>query len=264
MARGPPAADRPALFGSLTALEESMRMSNAGGFLGLGLAAAIALWGASRAAASEPLPTSAEHVATPGRSVAADETADAIVLNPANLSGLPAPELRWTWVKCPDTVVKVGCGHSWEAGTPLFWGLSTALRVDLVQPPWGGGAGEGLGFPYRGDDFVWVTWGLSSKLGENASVGVSLDRSYSKNEALDGLFGVTAALSFRPAPSFGLALVARDFNRPRSELLAPMLPQSSDSLPVLDARFVAARPFAQRADATLKSASRANIGRGPG
>src|SRR5580698_9154609 len=76
------------------------------------------LVGASLARA-EPLPTSAEHVETPGRSVASDDTAQAIVLNPANLAFLPGPELRWTWVYCPPDTVKVGCGHAWEAATPL-------------------------------------------------------------------------------------------------------------------------------------------------
>lgn len=104
-----------------------MRPARAIGLLGLG--AAVGLW-ATSARASEPLPTSAEHVATPGRSVAADDTTDAIVLNPANLAFLPGPEARWTWVDCPDNAVKVGCGHAWEVGTPLIFGLSTALRVD--------------------------------------------------------------------------------------------------------------------------------------
>ena len=59
-----------------------------------------------------PMPTrcrlSAEHVATPGRSVASDDTGDAIVLNPANLAWLPGAELRWTWVYCPNDAAKVG------------------------------------------------------------------------------------------------------------------------------------------------------------
>ena len=58
-------------------------------------------------ALADPLPTSAEHIATPGRSVAADDTSDAIVLNPANLAWLPAPEARWTWVNCPDEAIMI-------------------------------------------------------------------------------------------------------------------------------------------------------------
>ncbi|MGH7297669.1 MAG: hypothetical protein ACRELB_22215, partial [Polyangiaceae bacterium] len=116
----------------------------------------VLAWGS--VAQSDPLPTSAEHVETPGRSVASDDTADAIVTNPANVAFLPAPELRWTWVYCPDDVEKVGCGHAWEAATPLLFGLATGLRVDLVQPPWNGppDGGSGVGFPFRGNDYVWL------------------------------------------------------------------------------------------------------------
>lgn len=217
-----------------------MRLTGRAGVAGTGLLALLAT--APSARASEPLPTSAEHVATPGRSVASDETTEAIVLNPANLAWLPAPEFRWTWVQCGDDVVKVGCGHAWEAGTPLWFGLATALRVDLVRPPWGG-FGQGVGFPYRGDDFVWITWGLAGKLGDHASFGISLERSYSRNSWVDGIFGVSAALSWRPNTHFGFSAVARDFNRPRSGVLPPMLPQSSDALPILDGRYAVAASF---------------------
>src|SRR5579859_1976148 len=124
-------------------------------------------------ARADPLPTSAEHVATPGRSVASDDTADAIVLNPANLGWLPAGELRWTWVNCPDDAIKVGCGMDWEGATPLPFGLATGLRVDLVEPPWGGPDSEGIGFPYRGSNYAWITWALALKLWDRASFGMS-------------------------------------------------------------------------------------------
>src|SRR5580704_206145 len=117
-------------------------------------------------ASADPLPRSAEHIATPGRSVAADDTGDALVLNPANLAWLPASEARWTWVRCPNDAVKVGCGHSLELSTPLPFGLATSLRADLVQPPWGAPLSEGVGFPFRGNDFTWITWGLAAHLGE--------------------------------------------------------------------------------------------------
>ncbi len=167
-------------------------------------------------AEADPLPLNAAHVETPGRSVASDETADAIVVNPANLAFLPAAELRWTWVYCPDSTEKVGCGHAWEVATPLFFGLSTGLRIDLVQPPWGGDPGVGVGFPFRGNDLVWATWALAAKMGDTASFGFSVDHSYSPNEYVSGLTGLTAALSWRPNSHFGFSGVARDFNRPSS------------------------------------------------
>ena len=195
---------------------------------------------------ADPLPTSAEHVETPGRSIASDDTTDALVTSPANLAWLPGPELRWTWIRCPDEVVKVGCGHAWSVGTPLPFGLSTALRVDLVQPPWGASESEGVGFPYRGNDYFWVTWGLATKLGEHAAFGASLEHSYSENAFVGGLFGISASLSVRPDPHFGFTAVARDFNRP-SATLQPAA--SGSSQPVLDGRYamaIAFRPTGRR------------------
>ncbi len=190
-------------------------------------------------AAGYPLPTSAEHVATPGRGTASDDSSEAIVVNPANLAWLPAPEARWTWVRCDPDIVKVGCGHAWEAAAPLLFGFSTGLRVDLVQPSWGA-PGVGVGFPFRGFDFAWVTWALATQLGEHASFGVSLEHSYSQNSYVDGLFGISAALSWRPNTHFGFAAVARDFNRP-SPTLVPS--PGADDLPVLDGRYSLAMAF---------------------
>jgi protease-4 len=212
-----------------------MRLSTTLGAVGLSLL----VTGSVRA---DPLPTSAEHVETPGRSVASDDTSQAIVVNPANLAFLPAAEARWTWVYCPSAVEKVGCGHAWEVATPLPFGFGTGLRVDLVQPP------TGAGFPYAGADYVWLTWALAAKLGENAAFGVSLDHSYSQNAYVDNLNGVTAALSWRPNTHFGFAAVARDFNRPSSSLvtnngLAPCGPADTNCVPILDGRYSLALAF---------------------
>jgi protease-4 len=199
-------------------------------------------------ASADPLPLSAEHIATPGRSVAADDTGDALVLNPANLAWLPASEARWTWVRCPNDAVKVGCGHSLELSTPLPFGLATSLRADLVQPPWGAPLSEGVGFPFRGYDYTWITWGLAAHLGERLAFGISLDRSYSQNAYVNGLFGVTAAASWRPNTHLGFSVVAHDFNRPSPTLL-PDLSHGGPDLPVLDARYtlaMALRPTGRR------------------
>jgi protease-4 len=203
-----------------------MRIRTAGSLL-LVLIASLA----EPCALADPLPASAEHVASPGRSVASDDTTQAIVQNPANLAWLPAPELRWTWVHCPSEVVKVGCGHAFEVGSPLFFGLSTALRVDVVQPP-----SDAPG-PFRGNDFVWLTWGLAAQLGERASFGMSFEHAYSQNGFIDGLSGISAALSWRPNTHFGFAAVARDFNRPSPA------PNASDLPAILDARYAFAGVF---------------------
>ena len=197
-------------------------------------------------ALADPYPVSAEHVAGPARSIASDDTSQAIVDNPANLVWLPGPELRWTFVHCPDDAVKVGCGHSWQAAAPLPLHIGAALRFDLVQPPWGGPDNVGVGYPYRGYDFDWLTFGLAVPLGERAAFGMSIERAYSASSALDGLFGVSAALSWRPDPHLALAAVARDFNRPSTTILSPPL---EDNVPVLDARYavgVAVRPTGRR------------------
>ncbi|HEY8091126.1 MAG TPA: signal peptide peptidase SppA, partial [Polyangiaceae bacterium] len=89
-----------------------------------------------------------------------------------------------------------------------------------VQPPWGGDPGVGVGFPFRGNDLVWATWALAAKMGENAAFGFSVDHSYSPNEYVSGLTGLSAALSWRPNSHFGFSAVARDFNRPSSAPVA--------------------------------------------
>jgi protease-4 len=198
------------------------------------------------------MPASAEHVETPGRSVASDDTSQAIVVNPANVAFLPAAEARWTWVYCPDEATKVGCGHAFEAAIPLFFGLATGLRLDLVRAP------TGAGFPYAGYDYDWLTWALALKLGDNASVGISLDHSYSQNSYLDALNGYTAAITWRPYTHFGFAAVARDFNRPSTQVVSTTLktfnadgtPYGSpcsgadvSCLPVLDESYTLAMSF---------------------
>ncbi len=226
-----------------------MRLTRRAGAVGVAGVAVMAMLAWAGPGAADPLPTSAEHVATPGRSVASDDTADAIVLNPANLAWLPAGELRWTWVNCPDDAIKVGCGMDWEGAVPLPFGLATGLRVDLVEPPWGGPDSEGIGFPYRGNNYAWITWALATKLGHRASFGMSIDHSYSQNRYVDGLWGVTAALSYRPDPHLGFSAVARDFNEPSPTLLPAISHPSPAQQPVLDGRYtlaMALRPVGRR------------------
>jgi protease-4 len=216
-----------------------MRMRFGRTVSGLGALGLTALVGTAHA---DPLPTSADHVVSPGRSMVADDTGEAVVLNPANLAYLPAPELRWTWVRCPDEAVMVGCGHAIEGATPLPFGLATALRLDFVQPPWGGPETTGVGYPYRGYDFVWLTWGLAARLGEGFSLGFSIDHSYSQNPEVSGLTGLTGALTWRVNSHFALSGVARDFNRPSTLIQA-------NGLPVLDGKYgvgFAFRPTGRR------------------
>jgi len=181
-------------------------------------------------AAADPFPTRAERILAPGRSAATEDSADALVLNPANLANLPALEARWTGVWCEGTR-KVGCGHTGEIATPLLWGLASGLRVDWVQPP------ASAGFPFNGRDYAWVTWGLGYRMSERLQIGGSVQWSYSSNPYTDGLFGVTAGASYRMNTHFGFGVVAHDVNGPSLQKLPPR------DLPVLDRTFAFAATF---------------------
>ncbi|MCA9584848.1 MAG: signal peptide peptidase SppA [Myxococcales bacterium] len=196
-----------------------------------GAAAGLSMF-ASHAAA-EPFPTRAERISSPGRSVASEDGVEALVLNPANLATSSASELRYTGMRCPETQ-RVSCGHAFSAATPLLWGLASGLRVDYVTPP---GGPDGAGFPYNGRDFVWLTWGLGYRLSERLSLGATAQWSYSGNTYTDGLFGISAGVSYRPSSRFGFALVAHDFNGPSTQTLPPR------GFPVLDRSYVAAMAF---------------------
>jgi protease-4 len=191
---------------------------------------AVTAWGAREAAASEPMPERASRLDAPGRNTASEDSAESLVLNPANLGFLPAVELRWTGVRCPDTQ-KVNCGHSFDLASPLLFGLSTGLRVDYVMPP------SSSAFPFNRANYAWITWGLAYRFSDSFSVGTSLQRSYSSSPYTDGLFGISAAVSFRPDPHFGLALVAHDFNGPGEAALEP------DGSAILDRSFVLSAAF---------------------
>jgi protease-4 len=201
---------------------------------------ALSCFGGRAARADQPFPGRAERILSPGRSVVAEDSAEALVLNPANLGNMPAPELRWTGVRCPDTR-RVACGHAIDLATPIIWGISTGLRVDYVTPP---GGAQGAGFPYNGIDYTWLTWGLAYHVAPELQIGASVQWSYSANPYTSGLFGITAGVSYRPNTHFGFALVAQDFNGPSVQPLPP------NGFPVLDRTYVggiAFRPTGTRA-----------------
>ncbi len=198
-----------------------------------GLFGALLLAGALRPAhAGGPLPEMASRLDSPGRSSASEDGAEALVLNPANLAFLPAPEIRATSVVCPDTQ-KVNCGAAIEAAAPLWFGLATGLRLDYLLPP------DASGFPYAGYSYVWGTWGLAYKIGDRFSVGASLQHSYSSNSYVNGLWGVTTGVSYRPNTRIALSLIAQDWNGPSEQILtAP-----GAGYPVLDRSYVLAAAF---------------------
>src|SRR5262249_46851318 len=154
---------------------------------------------------------------SPGRTIAGEDSAEALVLNPANLANLPGAEARWTGVRCPDTK-HVACGHAFEVATPVIWGISTGLRLDYVMPPSGSG---GAGFPFNGIDYSWLTWGVGYRISQRIQVGGSLQWSYSENGYTNHLFGITLGASYRLNTHFGFAVVAQDFNGPSTQRLPP-------------------------------------------
>ncbi|MCL2779403.1 MAG: signal peptide peptidase SppA [Polyangiaceae bacterium] len=201
---------------------------------------AMSMAASNEARADEPFPGRAERILSPGRSTASDDSAEALVLNPANLAFLPGYELRWTGVRCPDTA-RVACGHAIDLASPLFGGVASGLRVDYVMPP---GGERGPGFPFSSADYTWLTWGVGYKLSDRLSVGASIEWSYSSNPYTNHLFGITAGASYRPSTYLGFSVVAQDFNGPSEQSQPP------NGNAVMDRLFVGAvawRPMGTRA-----------------
>ncbi len=188
----------------------------------------------SASATAAPMPVRAERLPAPGRSAASEDSAYALVLNPANLSYMPSWEARVQGVRCPNDTVKAGCGWAVDFATPLFWNIATGLRFDWAQPSWNGSSGVPAGFRH---DYGWITWGLSAAVGERVAFGMSLQRSFSESAYLNKLFGVTAGFSYRPSSHFALGLVASDFNGPSYRRLG------AEGWPVLDRSYTASAAF---------------------
>ena len=180
------------------------------------------------ARALEP-PVREDRLPVPGRSVASNDQSSAIAQNPANLAFLPATELRWTWIRTGQGSPVPLRGHASDLGFPLFLGLSTGLRLDWVRPP------ESAPYPFTmpGPDgneqqsYRWLTWALALKLTDGFSLGGSIQHASSSNPLLDDLTSYSLAVSMRPSPYYGLAIVGRDLSSPTSPAGAH-LPASVD------------------------------------
>lgn len=156
---------------------------------------------------AEPFHPRAERVLPPGKSTATEDGADALVVNPGNLPHLPGQELRYQFVRCPETG-KVNCGHAVAFATPLFLGLTTGLRVDYVTPPAGV---DGPGFPFDSSDYTWLTWGVGFAKSRTLSFGASVQWAYSSNPYIDGTTTMNVGMTYRPSTRFAFALVGQDF-----------------------------------------------------
>ena len=176
------------------------------------LGIAPALFVTNDAVAGEPFAPRVEKLLTPGRSAVTDDTAEAMALNPANISNLKGPELRWTYFRCAEAS-RASCGHAVDAATSLPFNFATGLRLDFVQP-------EGSLIA----DYNFVTWDLAYKLSERLQFGTSFSWVSSDNTALDSVFRVNTGLSYRPNTRLAFALVGNDLNAPRqNNFLIPYL-----------------------------------------
>ncbi len=204
---------------------------------GAGRAAALAC-GAALSAAAAPAgaqllltPPAPPHVLAPGRSLAGNADATAIVTNPANLALLPAHELRWTLVAASSSSSLVQRGHAFDLASPLFLGLSGGLRFEFVKP--------GNGHPLALGDYRWLTGGLAYGDERRGGVGLSLGRSYSDDPRLAGHWHATAGLTAWAWPGLGVSVAARNW-------AAAVNRAGARFDRILDAG-VAVRPFGTRA-----------------
>ncbi|HVK66058.1 MAG TPA: S49 family peptidase, partial [Polyangium sp.] len=165
---------------------------------------ALALGGLALAALTTPssdLHAQSAYVPAPGRPVAAGDDASSIAYNPANLAFLPGAELRWTMAQAGAGAGTTN-GHAFDLGLPPLLGLSTGLRVDLldVTTPLGAAASQ-----------RWLRWALATNLGDMVSIGTTFGWSYAERRDLDEQFGVTTGLTIRPFTWLSAAAVARDW-----------------------------------------------------
>jgi protease IV len=157
---------------------------------------------------AEPPPQRETLVPTPGRSIAGNDQSSTISLNPANLAFMPSSEIRWTWVRTGQESPQPGRGHAFDFALAAPFGIGTGLRLDFVRP-------QAAAFPFS-QPYTWLTWGLGIRANDGLSFGLSVQHAYSQDGFMDGPTSLTAAITARPSPYFGLSLVGRDLNSPQT------------------------------------------------
>jgi protease-4 len=145
-------------------------------------------------------------VPDPGKGLASADDSSAIVVNPANLAWLPAPELRWTFAWTGDDVSRPIRGSAWSLAAPL-WLFASGLRFDLMAPSVAAPA------PFGPSVHGFARWSLAVRSGDAFAFGTTFGWSVSDDPDLNGLFSVTSGVTVRPASYVSLAAVARDWNR---------------------------------------------------
>lgn len=182
-----------------------------------------ALAGAALAALPAQTASAQSFVALPkrlpavGRSVVTTDDSLALLVNPANLSHMPAGELRWRGVLLQKNASVPWQGNALTLGLPLPFGLAVGAGFDMALPP-----SELLGLPT--EDYQWLTLAASFGNPDSASIGFSWQRSYSSNPGYDAFSGFTIGLNYRPWDALGVAFVAEDLNTPTSSSGARLNP----------------------------------------
>jgi protease IV len=173
---------------------------------GRALSFGAALFAAPSPGAAQLLvtPPASPHVLTPGRSLAGNADASAIVTNPANLALLPAHELRWTLAAASSASSIVQRGHAFDLASPLLFGLSAGLRFEFVKP--------GNDNPLALGDYRWLTGAIAYGDERRGGLGLSLGRSYSDDARLAGHWHASAGLTAWPWQRVGLSIVAHNWN----------------------------------------------------
>lgn len=144
-----------------------------------------------------------------GRSVASTDDTTAAVLNPANLAFLPGLELRWSGAFLDDRVRVPWQGHAFALGFGLPFSLSTALRLDFMDPP------RDAAMPSTAN-YQWLTWALALRLSPQSAIGASLQYSFSESVFSDDLSSYSLGYSTRPWRFLGFSVVGHDLNNPKS------------------------------------------------
>jgi protease IV len=147
---------------------------------------------------------------------------------------MPASEFRWSSIYLGEDAEVPWQGHSLALAFPLpIVPLSTGIRLDFIDPPSRAQLpGVNLG------NYQWLTWGLALGSAETASIGFSLQRTYSESEALHGLSSWSLGFTSRPFDQLGMAFTAQDINAPNIAF-GTRLDRSYDIA-------LAIRPFASR------------------
>jgi protease-4 len=179
--------------------------------LGLGL---LALFAATNVFAADPVQRPVPLPAI-GRTAATNPDSTTIVQNPANLGVLPGAELRWTGEFLDDRALIPSQGNAVGLAFPIpYLPLATGLRYDMVNPP--EAASRQMFLEQPNVNYQWLTWALA--LGtDSASLGMSLQRSYSNSALAHGFGSWSAGGTIRPSDYFAAAVVANNINGPTSD-----------------------------------------------